>query len=352
MSMAIQPFVAPSSKCRFDSTSFTVFSTCPQSREADPNQYLQDVARVARWSDEIGCSGILIYTDNGLVDPWLVSQTVLRNTRQLCPLIAVQPIYVHPYMVAKKVASLGFLHGRRVCLNMLAGGFKNDLIALGDDTPHDDRYVRTTEYTWIIKQLLESDTGVTFNGKYYNIENLKLTPRLPDELQPGIFLSGSSPAGMAAAVELGATAVKYPHPSGEETSVGPDDAQQCIRVGIVAREDSDEAWGVAHERFPEDRKGQMMHQLAMKMSDSHWHRQLSAKAESCEEESPYWLHPFQNYKTFCPYLVGSYERVAMEIASYTRLGHRTFILDIPPSEEELSHIGIVFNRAQELVSND
>ena len=48
------------------------------------------------------------------------------------------------------------------------------------------------------------------------------------------------------------------------------------------------------------------------------------------ELNPYWLGPFINYKTFCPCLVGSYERVAAELSRYIALDYRTFILDIPP----------------------
>ena len=57
---------------------------------------------------------------------------------------------MHPYSVAKMVTSLAYMHGRAVDLNMLAGGFKNDLLALGDETPHDDRYERTVEYARIV----------------------------------------------------------------------------------------------------------------------------------------------------------------------------------------------------------
>ena len=86
----------------------------------------------------------------------------------------------------------------------------------------------------------------------------------------------------------------------------------------------------------------------MKVSDSVWHHQLSEMGESLKgKRDPYWLVPFQNYKTFCPYLVGSYDQVASELRRYMRAGYRTFILDIPASEEELEHIGVVFERAQE-----
>lgn len=328
-----------------------IFSTTPQSKDVDQAEYLKRVEDVARWSDEAGYRGILVYTDNGIVDPWLVSQIILQSTKQLAPLVAIQPIYMHPYTAAKMVSTLAFLHERRLYLNMLAGGFKNDLIALNDETPHDDRYLRTVEYTQIMKGLLSSPDPVSFDGKYYKVTNLKMTPPLPEALYPGILISGSSDAGLAAAREIGATAVKYPKPPGEEVDQRGDVIDSGVRVGIIAREDSDEAWRVGRERFPEDRKGQITHKLAMKVSDSQWHKQLSDLGEQpVSEENPYWLGPFENYNTFCPYLVGSYDRVADEVARYISLGFTTFILDIPPSEEEIEHTAVVFDRAQTLAS--
>ena len=193
---------------------------------------------------------------------------------------------------------------------------------------------------------------VTFTGRYHHVENLRLSPSLPAELYPGILISGSSPAGLAAAQAIEAIAVKYPEPL-EQVGANADagGVDSGIRVGIIARETSEQAWSVAHERFPEDRKGQMTHALAMKVSDSQWHQQLSALAnQPLTDANPYWLGPFQNYKTFCPYLVGSYARVARELAGYIDLGFKTFILDIPPNREELGHIGITFNEAMKQAS--
>ena len=79
---------------------------------------------------------------------------------------------------------------------------------------------------------------------------------MPPELRPGLVISGSSPAGLAAAHELGATPVKYPKPPGEEDWAG-EDVGFGVRVGIVARESADEAWQVAVERFPETREGKI-----------------------------------------------------------------------------------------------
>jgi alkanesulfonate monooxygenase len=331
-----------------DST-IEIFSTSPQSRDFPRDLYLQQVIDVARWSEEAGCTAILVYTDNSLVDPWLVAQTILQCTQRLCPLIAIQPVYMHPYTVAKMVASFGHLYGRRVYLNMVAGGFKNDLLALNDTTPHDERYTRLIEYTKIIKLLLASPDPVTYEGKFYKVDKLRMTPPLALEHFPEILLSGSSEAGLAAAKVIDAVAVQYPKPAREcEPTALLNGTRAGVRFGIIARETSEAAWTIAFERFPADRKGQIAHQLAMKISDSYWHKQISDMAkESDSTQKVYWTSPFENYKTFCPYLVGSYQDVSEELSRYLQLGYRFFILDIPPNREELQHVQATFQMASE-----
>lgn len=322
-----------------------LFSTCPQSKDVDPAAYARRVADVARWSERAGYRGILVYTDNGLLDPWLVAQIVLDATSRLCPLVAVQPVYMHPYTVAKLVASIASLRQRRVYLNMVAGGFRNDLLALGDETPHDLRYERLVEYTQVVLRLLGGER-VSHDGAFFTLRNVLLTPTLPPELMPGVFVSGSSEAGAAAARALGATAVKYPKPPDEEAPTAEATTRTGIRIGVIARDDDVAAWTIAHDRFPPDRRGKVTHELAMKTSDSDWHRQLSRLGSTPPSPAnPYWLGPFEHYKTFCPYLVGSYERVADELERYLRLGFETFILDIPPDEAELGYTAEAFARA-------
>lgn len=329
-----------------------IFATCPPSYGAAPVAYTEEVARVARWSEEAGCHGLLIYSDNALPDPWLLAQTVIRETVALAPLVAVQPVYMHPYAVAKMVATLGFLHRRRICLNMVAGGFRNDLLSLDDPTPHDERYLRLIEYTRVVLDLLAAEGPFSFQGKYYRLANASLKPPLPPELRPEVLVSGSSDAGNEAARRLGAVAVRYPKPAAEYLAApGTDLVAPGIRIGIIARENGVEAWKVARERFPESRKGQLMHELAMKVSDSQWHREISAlQGASGLEDDPYWTVPFTNYSTFCPYLVGSYERVAEEIGRYAGAGYRTVIMDVPPNAEELRHAFAVCHLATRQVA--
>ena len=228
---------------------------------------------------------------------------------------------------------------------------RHDLLALCDDTAHDDRYTRTVEYTAIIQGLLRGET-VTLDGRWHQVSGLTLTPALPEELMGEVLVSGSSPAGRAAAAELGAVPVRYPQPLDGSEQAEQVEPGSGVRVGIIARETADEAWQVAHERFPTDREGQVAHRMAMAVSDSHWHQQLSARITTdtslAGEPDPYWLGPFQNYQSFCPYLVGSHDTVAAAVAHYLDQGTDLFVLDIPPSAEELEHAGVAFARAQEV----
>jgi alkanesulfonate monooxygenase len=252
---------------------------------------------------------------------------------------------MHPYSVAKMVASLGYLHWRRIYLNMVAGGFRTDLLALCDETSHDDRYERLKEYTTIINGLLASGKPFSFSGKFYKTKDLVIKPHLPSELVPGVFVSGSSEAGMATARHLAATAVEYPKPGKEYDQNAPRE-NSGIRIGIIADEQAEKAWETAHQRFPGDRKGQIKHLIAMKVSDSQWHKQLAEiEQELAGEPSIYWLWPFRNYNTFCPYLVGSYEEVSDELAKYMRAGFMNYILDIPAEEWDLRCASIVFQMA-------
>src|SRR3984885_11829163 len=96
----------------FDRSQLEIFSTTPQSKDFPREVYVQQVIDVARWSEQAGCTAILVYTDNSIVDPWVVSNIILQSTKSLCPLVAIQPVYMHPNSVAKMGARFAH-HYRR-----------------------------------------------------------------------------------------------------------------------------------------------------------------------------------------------------------------------------------------------
>ena len=90
-----------------------------------------------------------------------------------------------------------------------------------------------------------------------------------------------------------------------------------------------------------------MHAMASRASDAAWHQQLrERRAEAKGERGVYWLKPFETYKTFCPYYVGSYDDVAAELAGMMGLGITLFVLDIFEREDDYAHAAEAFARAE------
>ncbi|MDU6243527.1 MAG: LLM class flavin-dependent oxidoreductase, partial [Bradyrhizobium sp.] len=137
------------------STTLRIFPTVP--RNLPPRDHVDQLLRLARFSDDSGLTGILLFAGNDtVVEPWPMAQHIVANTQRCSPLIAVNPAYMHPFTVAKFVSSLALLHGRKVFLNMITGAAMSDLQSLGETLSHDDRYARLGEFVHVVRQLLTS----------------------------------------------------------------------------------------------------------------------------------------------------------------------------------------------------
>lgn len=150
------------------------------SRNRDPKAYIGELMRVARFADRNGFEGILLFEGNDVfVEPWAMAQHIMAETTRSSPLIAVNPLYMHPFTAAKFVSSFAQLYGRKVYLNMITGTAVSDLEGLGDDQSHADRYVRLGEYATLMRQLLASPRPVNFAGRFYHASNLQLRHTCP-----------------------------------------------------------------------------------------------------------------------------------------------------------------------------
>ncbi|HKE46195.1 MAG TPA: LLM class flavin-dependent oxidoreductase [Steroidobacteraceae bacterium] len=306
---------------------------------------VDQLQEIARWSDAAGCDGMLVLSDQEQLDPWLVAQVITGATERLCPVVTVQPGQLHPFTAAKKIASFAHLYGRPLHLNLVAGGIGTELAAFSDPIPHHERYARVVEYATLVLKLLQSAEPVTFIGRYYQVHNVAVTPALAAALQPIVLVSGFSAAGSEAARELCGTAIEYARPASDYPTGWTAAGTTGIRIGIIARSADEDAWSIALQRYPEDRR-ELPHQAAIRARRSRLqHRPVPADTGEERHLTPYWLGPFNTFKATCPYLVGSYERVAEEVARYVALGFRAFVLDEPTSAVEMRHVPMVFERA-------
>jgi alkanesulfonate monooxygenase len=325
----------------------TIYSTCLSSIGYREQSHLQKLVEMAGWAEDAGYRGALVYSDATSMDAWMAAQAAIANTTTFVPLVAVQPIDMSPFALARTVSSLAHLYGRSVDINFVSGGFGRDLAVQGDELPHDARYARLTEYITIIRMLLDGGM-VNFAGQYYNLRRARLTAPVPAELQPTAYMSGSSAASLQAGESLGIGQLSFPVLPEEFASpdVPKNKFGAGVCIGIIARDDSAEAWRIAHKRFPADPAGAERMKLLLSASVSSWQPQLAAVPIADEAEGqPYWLVPFRYHHTFCPYLVGSYDEVAQAVATYLNGGIRTYVLDVPQEPEDLYHARIAIERA-------
>jgi alkanesulfonate monooxygenase len=166
---------------------------------------------------------------------------------------------------------------------------------------------RTTEYAMIMKGLLRAPGVFSFDGDHYRVSNLRMTPPLRSELFPGIVISESWSMAVKAAP------MPRPEPTSVASAIGA--ATAGLGIGVIAREETEEAWRLAHERFPDDQKDPAAGNLFC------------------------WRHPFVRYQTAFPYLVGSYSGVGAELERLHLAGFGAVLVDLPPSREEFDHVG-------------
>ena len=331
-------------------TRLRLIGTCPMigDVDVDVNEYPHRVATISRWAEEEAWESVLIYSDHRQADPWSVAQLVIQATERLHPLIAVQPAYMHPFAVAKAVQTLSSLYDRRIHLNFVAGAFPRDLESLSMNLPHDQRYDRLAEYAEVVHLLLTQRQPVNFSGNYYSIAELQLDPPLKRNLLPSYTMSGSSPASVRAARRAGAATISYlGPPESFRSQTDTDKRESGVRLGIICAATTTEAWNVATARYPADPRGSMVQDYVTETSDSTWVRRLGSLVRP-DGSSSYWLSPFRNGYTSCPFLVGSVEEVAVSLATYIMNGVTIFLIEQPATRAEAREITLVFKRASEL----
>ena len=318
-----------------------VFAISP--RTTAQTLYWKDIQTVTRLSQQSDCTGVLIFTGNDVyVEPWIVAHYVITETETLVPLVAVNPVYMHPFSAAKMISSFAYLYKRRVYLNLVTGTALSYLEALGDRLSHDDRYERLREYVQIISRLLGDDGLTSFDGRFYQASNLVLLPKVPKSLFPGFLVAGQSEAAQEICRSIGGVGMQMLQP-GLDHAIND---QTGIHFGIVTREKEERAWAAAKRLYHEDEAGREVLDYSMSNTDSVWKRDLKRTADD-EAKLPanYWLTPFRNLKADCPYVVGDYEYVVNLLVSLIEKGIRVFVLEIPPLEEEFQHINTAFGMA-------
>ena len=141
-----------------------------------------------------GFGGETGYWDSCLESFTLMSAIAsVTSTIGLFPSISV--LSQHPAVVARMIATISDISGGRCGLNIVTGWNKAEYDQMGlwpGDSHYEDRYSYAKEYLDILRSLW-STGQCTYEGKYFNLKDCKLSP-MPKETIP-IVCAGQSPKG-------------------------------------------------------------------------------------------------------------------------------------------------------------
>ena len=157
--------------------------------------------RIAELADEAGFAGLFRsdhYTNSSPPDLdslelWVSLTWLASHTRHLRFGPLVSPVsFRHPTLTARMAAAVDDLSGGRLTLGLGAGWQEREHTHFGwelMDVPQ--RFARFEEGIQIIHQLLLSDTPVSFQGKYFQVQDAILLPRPQRPGGPPILIGGN-----------------------------------------------------------------------------------------------------------------------------------------------------------------
>jgi alkanesulfonate monooxygenase len=313
----------------------------------DDVDFFQVLSQIAECADLFGFLGILLHFNHKMLDPFILASWIIQRTKRISPIIAVLPNYSSPVATAKKIQSLSHLYKRKVILNMITGAAKSELEQVNETLSHDDRYVRLAEYTDVLKRILRAKEPLFFRGDFYQFNGLQVDPGISSDLYPDFFVAGSSSAGTSTALSHADVFITHPEPVDTykhhfAQMLGYSHIKAGIKIGIIARPTSEEAWEAAQERYPPHARGDIITKMKIK-SESDWLRQMALLGlEAKTYDGVYWMGGFTSGAANNPILVGSYEEVTAYIVKYLEAGVSEIIVAGLNNLTDFEHAHYVF----------
>ena len=123
---------------------------------------------------------------------WIDSMVMLSAAASVTDRVGLGPAALvlplrHPVILAKEIASLHLLSGGRFRFGVAIGWDPDEFAAVA--VPLKERGKRTDEALALIRLLL-TEENVTFEGKFWQVQNLTIHPRVPD--LPPIWVAGGT----------------------------------------------------------------------------------------------------------------------------------------------------------------
>jgi alkanesulfonate monooxygenase len=297
-----------------------------------------------RRAEECGIDSLL--TDFGFAkpDPILLAAALGLGTEKIKFIVAYRSGLLSPTTFVQQLNTLSSLINGRFSLNIVAGYSPEEQRSYGDFLSHDERYERTDEFLSICHSFWRREGEVNFTGKYYWVENGKLsTPFVSSNRNsPEIFIAGSSAPARKLAVRQGTCWMRLGDAPANLRADTLEISRQGIDVGlrlsVIARPTRQEAIEAANALVA-DFEIKAKEKQFVQSTDS---KSIKATYDLAQQEwlTPYlWTGAVRSYGTTAIALVGSPEDVAAGIMEYQQIGVSQFILSGWPKLESMTYFG-------------
>ncbi|MEZ5558951.1 MAG: LLM class flavin-dependent oxidoreductase [Pseudomonadales bacterium] len=128
------------------------------------------------------------------LDCLAMTSFIAAHTERLQLITAIHPGFFHPTTIAKWGATLSNLSDGRWAINLTSGWNLKEFAMYGVPAlEHDERYARSAEFLEVLRRAW-SQPEVTFRGRYYQVEGLRMEPRPRAPL--AVYQGGQSDAAL------------------------------------------------------------------------------------------------------------------------------------------------------------
>jgi alkanesulfonate monooxygenase len=307
--------------------------------------YLRQIAEAA---DRLGYYGVLLPTGKSCEDSWIVASALVTSTQQLRFLVAVRPGLQPPTVAARMTATLDRLSEGRLLINVVTGGDPVENKGDGIFLSHSERYEVTREFLQAYKTLLAGETA-NATGKHIRIEGGQLLFLPVQAPHPPLYFGGSSTEAIGVAAEHVDKYLSWGEPPAQvadKIARVKSVAEGCgrtlsfgIRLHIIVRETSDEAWTAAESLISHlDDETIARAQTIFARMDSVGQRRMTAlhrgRRDKLEVSPNLWAGVGLVRGGAGTALVGNPKTVAARMIEYMTAGIDTFILSGYPHLEE------------------
>ncbi len=155
-----------------------------------------------QWVGKGGFGGEMHYRENFL-DPFISTVAIGALTTKIITISTVHVLYAnwHPLMLARFAATADHISQGRFGLNIVTGYDQKEPRMFGmTRINHDERYERADEFASIMEDLWAGDDNLTYDGRFYQLEEAYVSPR-PRFGRPIMVSASASPAGYAYAAK-------------------------------------------------------------------------------------------------------------------------------------------------------